>query len=323
MKSKINIILPIAFAIILPGFGFISNNEMNFTDNSEPLRRWVTTAIMLYILWHLTWPISNMKSKFKNWIYFLIPLLFFMILSGISFQLNHPPKVNILVVMVRFIFAFSLILIIQNVVKSQQNISALLLEKEQLQTENYKTQLQALRTQIDPHFLFNSLNTLRSMVRQQHSNSEEFVMSLSDFYRKTLQHNNNTTLPLFEEIKVLESYLFLMKSRNEGAIKLDLNVDSSLDQFHLPTLALQMIVENCFKHNSMTSKLPLHIEIKNTIDFYIIVNNNLQPKIGDIEASGFGLDLLKKRYELMNISEGLLVEKTADQFSVKLKLIRK
>ena len=92
------------------------------------------------------------------------------------------------------------------------------------------------------------------MVRQQHTNSEQFVMSLSQFYRQTLKHNEDTTLPLSEEIDVLESYLFLMKSRHGDAVFVSLQIDPALFSLHLPTLALQAVAENCFKHNSMTSK---------------------------------------------------------------------
>ena len=111
-----------------------------------------------------------------------------------------------------------LIVIIQFAIRSQANIAKLQLEKEQLLTENYKTQLKAIRNQIDPHFLFNSFNTLRSMIRYNHPKSEDFVISLSEFYRQTLKSHENVNLPLAEELSVLKSYLFLMKTRNEKAV---------------------------------------------------------------------------------------------------------
>jgi LytS/YehU family sensor histidine kinase len=197
----------------------------------------------------------------------------------------------------------------------------LLLEKEQIQTENYKVQLKALRTQIDPHFLFNALNTLRSMVRHQDSNSEQFVMSLADFYRQALEHHEDSTVQLSKELDVLKSYLFLMKRRNEKAVLIDLDIDEHLYEHLLPTMALQIVVENCFKHNSMSSKKPLIIDITNTNDFYIEVCNNLQPRIDEVESSGHGLKILKKKYELLKIQDGLLIDKTPDEFCVKLKLI--
>ena len=223
--------------------------------------------------------------------------------------------------LVRFALISALFLLIQYALKAEQKLARLRLEKEQIQSENYRVQLKALRGQVDPHFLFNSLNTLRSMVRQQNANAEKFVMSLSDFYRQTLRHNENTTLPLSEELQVLESYLFVMKSRNEDAILVHIDIDAALMESHIPTLALQVVVENCFKHNSMTSIMPLHIDIENVGNDYIAVTNNLQPKIGETELSGKGLELLRKRYKLMDVDQGIVIEHTPERFSVKLKLI--
>ena len=275
----------------------------------------------MYLVWYLTGYLLDLKTRYKErgfllklgglFVGIFVPISLFS-LNGVDFQWYY---------LVRLFFLGVLCLSIQYALKAQRNISHLQLEKEQIQTENYRTQLKAIRAQIDPHFLFNSLNTLRSMVRQQHSHSEKFIISLSDFYRQTLKHNDNNTLPLSEELSVLESYLFLMKNRNEEAVSVDICIDESLHPFHLPSLALQVVTENCFKHNSMTSKMPLQIKIYNTDDYYIAVSNNLQPKLGDPDSSGYGLELLRKRYELMNVPQGILIEHTSTHFTVKLKLI--
>ena len=112
-----------------------------------------------------------------------------------------------------------------------------------------------------------------------------------------------------------------MKSRNEKAVQIKLNIDESLLKHQIPTMALQMVIENCFKHNSMTSKNPLLIDITSTEDFYIRICNNIQAKIGDDNLTGMGLELLRKRYELMNIKQGLIFKHTTEQFCVQLKLI--
>ncbi len=322
LRSKINAILPVALALILPGLSFYSNSGLILMEIIGLFGSWLTGSVILYILWYIFWFLWDLKSRYKE-LWHVIALILsigivFTVLFLLFLKSNDELKGHLFS---RIIMVSILFLSIQYALKAQQNISRLLLEKEQMQTENYKVQLKALRAQIDPHFLFNSLNTLRSMVRQQHDNSEKFIMSLSDFYRQTLKHNENTTLPFSEELTVLQSYLFLMKSRNEAAVSININIDPSLHQFHLPAMALQGVVENCFKHNSMTSKMPLHIEVRNTEDYYIIVSNNIQPKIGNNETSGYGLNLLKKRYELMNIQHGVIVEQTAQEFTVKLKLI--
>jgi len=322
MKMRINVLLPIALAVILPFLGLQSEEGKTALGNlglfSHPI-----TSINLYILWHLIYYFRNAGSPKRKRLFSIALLIYFALLCLLLFTVVFENVGEIKwPLIVRIIFATVLFIIIQYAMQAQENIASLRLEKEQIQTENYKAQLKVLRNQIDPHFLFNSLNTLRSMVRQQHENSEKFVISLSDFYRQTLKHNENTTLPLSEELTVLESYLFLMKNRNEEAMSVSIDIDTSLHDLHLPGMALQVVTENCFKHNSMTSKNPLIIEISSKENDYVEIKNNIQTKLGMEESSGLGLELLRKRYELLNITDGLLVEESPEEFSVKLKLIK-
>ena len=271
---------------------------------------------MVITLWYFLWQLWDIQQSSRRWnalglfgIMLILAVLHFYIFgTRVEFEL------------IGLLFPIALFLTVQYALRSQQKASHLFLEKEQLQTENYRAQLKTLRTQVDPHFLFNSLNTLRSMVRQGHNHSEQFILSLSDFYRQTLKYSEEVRLAVSEELKVLESYLFLMKKRNEGAVFVDINIDSSYHRLFLPTLSLQIIVENCFKHNSMTISNPLHISIF-TKDGYIEVVNNIQPKLGAVESTGNGLELLVKRYKLMGVNEGVIVDESSDRFSVKLKLL--
>ncbi|MEM7511465.1 MAG: histidine kinase, partial [Bacteroidota bacterium] len=288
MRVKINVILPIALAIIIPGLGvYINTAPLNSPNNLKFITLWGFGSMFMYTLWQVIWHLWEFKSgKGKKPLIISLLLLGVLISIGIYTDGSQYVTDSRPVSIMRFTMACVLLLAVQSALRGQENISKLKLEKEQIQTENYRVQLQALRSQIDPHFLFNSLNTLRSMVRQQHTNSEQFVMSLSQFYRQTLKHNENTTLPLSEELAVLESYLFLMKSRNEEAVSIKIDVEKESQAHHIPTLALQVVVENCFKHNSMTSKNPLKIEITNQGKDYIQVSNNIQPKFGENEPSG-------------------------------------
>ena len=322
MNRKINILLPIALALLLPGLSYYSNEQIAHLNNTRFYTIWSLSSFLLYNLWYLLWYLWDLKREYINWKYLLKLALISTVIIGcfLLIKLTRFQEFNFHH-LIRTFFGVFLYLVIQYTLKTQENIAQLQLEKEQIQTENYKAQLKVLHAKIDPHFLFNSLNTLRAMVRQTHSNSEKFILSLSDFYRQTLKYNENTKLRLPEELTILESYLFLMKSRNEKAVFVNIDIDKTLYSFFLPTLALQIVVENCFKHNSKTSKTPLHIKINSTDDGYIEVKNNRQPKLGAIESTGYGLDLLRKRYALMDISKGILIEQSPNQFSVKLKLI--
>lgn len=283
---------------------------------------WLGASIFMYLTWYVLWFLWDIKAnpQRRSLLLAMIIAMGGLVIGFLYLAVTNEFELKGFNV-IRTSLGIVLFLAIQYALKTQESISQLLLEKEQIQTENYRAQLKVLQAQIDPHFLFNSLNTLRSMVRQQHSNSEKFIMSLSDFYRQTLKHNQNTTLSLSKELAVLQSYLFLMKSRNEEAIQIELKIDEALHAKQIPTLALQVVVENCFKHNSMSSKRPLRIHIETTDDLYVVVRNNIQPKLGEEESSGYGLSFLRKRYELMDIEAGIIVEENNGEFSVKLKLI--
>ncbi|NJO02230.1 MAG: histidine kinase [Bacteroidia bacterium] len=237
MKSKINTLLPIALAATLPGLSLFANPELEAIDTFYFLGSWLRISVLLYFLWFLLAQIWKLKPVYRPLAYGLIIGLIELSVLFLFADLIFVERIWFSVF--RVILASVLFLAIQFALRAQQNIAQLMLDKEQIQTENYRVQLNALRTQIDPHFLFNSLNTLRSMVRQGHHNSENFVMSLADFYRKTLKHNEHPTLPLAEELLVLESYVFLMKSRNEKAVIVNIAIDEQIEKqaFTCPGIA--------------------------------------------------------------------------------------
>jgi len=323
MKLPIEKILPIALCIVFPALNAITTRGIiNITDvDSLILFRWISVSAMLYLLWMLLDYISEKAETYKflkaiTGATALLIIIYNIFLLTPLFQNKNLQWMFV----ARYFIAIIPFLIIQYAFRANKKVAQLELEKQQIQTENYKVQLEALRTKADPHFLFNSLNTLRTMVRHRDPKSEQFILSLSDFYRQTLRYNESTLIKLIDEVKVLESYLFLMKNRNEEAVQISIQIAEELYQHQIPTLALQTVIENCFKHNMMTSKLPLYIEIKSA-DNYIEIKNNVQPRIANGSSSGYGLENLKKRYELLNIENGVDIESTDDHFLIKLKLI--
>ncbi|MEO1435408.1 MAG: histidine kinase [Bacteroidota bacterium] len=325
MNTKINTILPIAICLTLPGIGLLASPRSGTILFPDSFLVWGIASSQLYLMWYCLWFLRDaIEQKAKNsWLHFGLVFLGFAVVSlfitYLAIKNEYPATISEF--FFRYVMGSILFGSIQHALRTQENLASLRLEKEQLQTENYRVQLRAIRTTIDPHFLFNSLNTLRSMIRQQHLNSEEFVISLSDFYRQTLKHNENTTISLKEELAVLESYLFVMKNRNEEAINIQIDIDESMMRHQIPTMALQVVVENCFKHNCMSSKKPLRIEMSIQDGQYIQVRNNIQPRFNETEGSGYGLNLLTKRYELMHVADGIRIEKNADYFKVQLKLV--
>jgi Putative regulator of cell autolysis len=323
MKLPIEKILPIALCIVFPALNAITTRGIiNIFDvDSLILLRWASVSAMLYLLWILLDYISRKAETYRFLKSIIAATALLIIVYNIFLLTPLFQNKNLKwMFVVRYFIAIIPFLIIQYAFRANKKVAQLELEKQQIQTENYKVQLEALRTKADPHFLFNSLNTLRTMVRHQDPKSEQFILSLSDFYRQTLRYNESTLIKLIDEVKVLESYLFLMKNRNEEAVQISIQIAEELYEHQIPTLALQTVVENCFKHNMMTSKMPLYIEIKSA-DNYIEIKNNVQPRISNSSSSGYGLENLKKRYELLNIENGVDIESTDDYFLVRLKLI--
>lgn len=321
IKAKIDTVLPIVLSLGLPVFRLFGGVE-GYQGSIPLMVEWLLLSVMLFVLWHFLWLLWDKPFRKKHRWYTVSYALIVIILLGFNQTLIEE---NISSFQYAFLFRLAasafMFLAIQYAIRSQQNISNLLLEKEQLQTEHYKTQLQSLRTKIDPHFLFNTLNTLRVMVRNQYNGTEKFVMSLSDFYRQTLQFNENPTICLAKELDVLEAYLFLMKSRNQDGLNIDIAVDKKLYQRFIPTFSLQIVTENCFKHNTMTAAKPLHISVRAIDDNYIAIRNNIQPKLTSTQSSGHGLENIQQRYKLLGITNGIEMEQTTDFFEVKLSLI--
>jgi two-component system, LytTR family, sensor kinase len=193
-----------------------------------------------------------------------------------------------------------------------------LAEVEKFRKENAEYQFEMLKLQLNPHFLFNSLNTLSSLVHEDPDKSAEFIRKLSDVYRYVLDNRSKELVTLREEMEFIRSFAFLQGLRFQGMIDFRFGVsDDTLDRKIAP-MTLQLLVENAVKHNVASSKMPLWIEIK-TNNKEIIVTNNIQPK-EDHAGTGVGLKNISSRYEFLT---GRKVEifKDDDLFRVVVPLI--
>lgn len=173
-----------------------------------------------------------------------------------------------------------------------------LLIAEKLEKENSQIRFETLKSQLNPHFLFNSLNVLSSLIKKDSDKAQNFVDEFSSVYRYTLEVIEKPVVELKEELDFAKSYLFLQKIRFDNAVDMEINVDASKLNFFVPPLAVQTLLENAFKHNRASVDNPLNIRIYDENDFLIIVNN-LQPKIKGSDSKGVGLNNLNKRYELL------------------------
>ncbi len=166
---------------------------------------------------------------------------------------------------------------------------------EQLEQENSRIRLETLKRQLNPHFLFNSLNVLSSLIKKDQSGAQDFVDQFASVYRYTLDVIDRPAIELRSELEFARSYLYLQDIRFGAAVQVEIHVAAELLDHLIPPLALQVVLENAFKHNRASESSPLRLKIR-TEGTRIVVSNNLQPRLQPYDSPGVGLDNLKKRY---------------------------
>jgi hypothetical protein len=196
------------------------------------------------------------------------------------------------------------------------------LENEQLRRANAEAMNSQLRQQLHPHFLFNALSTLRSLINRSQEQATDYLERLSELLRFSTNNSNNPLVSLNEEVELCRNYLQMQQVRFGQALQFTINIPRALlEQAMLPTFALQSLAENAIKHNILTNEQPLHIEISTAEnDTYITVKNNLQPRPAENGSNGVGLANLTERYRLLS-GDAIIINKQPDYFEVKIKVL--
>lgn len=193
------------------------------------------------------------------------------------------------------------------------------LKREQkLREENLIFQNETLRNQVNPHFLFNSLNTLSSLITGQPEAADRFVGKLASIYRYILENNRKDKILLISELEFIRNYSDLHKVRDEEKIVLTIN-EPDQEGYEILPVSLQILIENAIKHNKATRESPLHIDVF-IEDRYVVVRNNLQRMAMQMESTGTGLKNLAERVRLIT-GNPLIIEDTHDFFIVKVPLL--
>lgn len=197
---------------------------------------------------------------------------------------------------------------------------AIEMENEKLKNENLTWQYNTLVNQVNPHFLFNSLNSLSMLVREHKSEDAlTYIGRMSDTYRYIIEEGKVERTTVASELSFLDAYRYMLEVRYAGKLHIELNVDSDYDDYELPPLSIQPLIENAVKHNTITSSKPLTISIRGEED-YIVVSNPIQPKLQSEESTGIGLANLSSRYELI-VGRKVEVCNDGKEFRVRLPLI--
>ncbi len=192
-------------------------------------------------------------------------------------------------------------------------------EKELLKRESLQAQLNALKTQVNPHFLFNNLNTLSSLIPENPKHAVDFVQQLSKVYRHILEVKDEKSILLKDELEVLTAYTFLLKTRFDKNLEVHIRVPQNKLKDKIVPLSLQILMENAIKHNIVSSEKPLHIEVF-TDNGNLVVSNNLQMKKQISESTGIGLDNIRNRYKLIS-EKPVNVTESETNFTVSIPLI--
>jgi len=192
-------------------------------------------------------------------------------------------------------------------------------EKEMLKRENLEAQLHALKTQVNPHFLFNNLNTLTSVIPENPQQAIDFVQQLSKVYRHILEVKDERAIPLKDELDVLRAYAFLLKTRFCNSLDINIDVGDEKMNKKIVPLSLQLLMENAIKHNIVSSEKPLTIDVY-AVNGTLVVSNNLQKKNQVFESTGIGLDNIRNRYKLLS-DKIVEVTESSTNFTVSVPLI--
>lgn len=277
--------------------------------------------------------IDKLLKKRRSWIFFPLQRLLLqigltaiwvMVLSAVYYYLLNDfvmagadIKMFILTITLGLMFTMILsgIVIAKNFFTEWKNS---FFRNEQLQREKLKSDYQVLQNQLNPHFLFNSLNVLISEIRYNPDSAVTYAEKLSDMYRYVLQSKNRNTVSLKTELEFIDTFIFIQKVRMDKALCFTLTLDEEMLDMELPPLSIQIPLENAIKHNIASASHPLNIEVT-ARNNAVIITNNYQPKKTAF-STGTGLENLNGRMEILT-GKSVDISRSDSLFSVTLPLI--
>jgi hypothetical protein len=296
----------------------------------------VITLVTTFLLSQLQIVLSNkMRNKYPEyeqtyrriftWSFLILPVtsIFLLLLYFLYKQIHFPAAVQhngwkwaLLVGFVADIIGVAFNEGVYTFSKWKENIQ----EAEQLKKANLQTQFESLKNQVSPHFLFNSINTLSSLIHEDKERAGQFIDEMSNVYRYLLRNNEEELVSLSTELKFIQSYYHLLKTRYGNGIEMKLNIENNPEDYLLPPLTLQLLVENAVKHNNVLKEKPLVIEISTPEKCRLVIKNNLQKKTISVDSSKIGLNNIKEKFRLLEQPD-VVIKETAAEFIVILPLI--
>ncbi len=283
--------------------------------------RFLLFSLRSYFDW-ISKPLRKIAVLILSVIFYTVPVSILLLVGWYKLFSQDPVNWNIvtqsaLIILIAVIFITHVYETIFLVKESESEM----IRNEQLERARAEAELEALKNQIDPHFIFNSLNTLSYLIENNPGKAKQFNDNLADVYRYILQNKARDLVLLHEEIGFLGSYFLLLQIRFEKAVELKININKeALDQYLIPPISLQILAENAIKHNEFSETSPLLIEIAMKND-ELVVHNRVHKKVLRKASSKIGLQNLSERYKLTTTKEIVVNEEKSD-FTVRLPILK-
>jgi sensor histidine kinase YesM len=283
--------------------------------------------IKRYINNKFPWHVKNVQRIVFEFFSTNIAAVFIISIFVIILYYSYPPEVYSKVRLSSAIYQNAVIaLIVNNIVAPVYEAQYLFrewinsrIETEQLKREKAESQYTALRNQINPHFLFNSLNTLLTMVAEN-PKASQYVESLSEFLRSVLQAHEKEAVSLQEELKLSNQFIFIQKTRFGDKLNVETTIPQLFLDYAIPPFALQMLLENAIKHNVVSREYPLRINVY-VEDSYLVVENSIHTKSEKDPSTGIGLNNIVNRFKFLT-DRKVLISEDDGKFKVSLPLMK-
>lgn len=292
-------------------------------SGSQTVLQLIGYALLSFILF----TILTRRSRNRKWHRYLLPHLccvvivvaFYFAAPIIGVRADIPRGMFDMMLILKCSFVLVVAILYGRIFELIYQRQRMVIENEQLKNENLSTRYSVLVSQISPHFLFNSLNSLSMLVREQHTDKAlTYIDRLSYVFRYIIQNGQNTLTTLADELQFLDAYRYLLEVRYADKLFFDIEVDPRCERMLLPSLSLQPLIENAVKHNTITRSRPLRISIR-TDGACVSVSNPIIPKIDVEQSTGIGLKNLSSRCKLIT-DKDIHIIKTETTFEVRLPL---
>jgi LytS/YehU family sensor histidine kinase len=288
------------------------------------------TSISFFII-HLhtrSIKVSFISINFNSfWQRLLISIVVFIILDRLLlrfhmllFPQNGKGQVFKLLFNINMVITFIMTVLFAQIFRLQENNYQIRLSNASLLKTNAETRFEVLKNQVNPHFLFNSLNTINSLIVTDQQAAVSFVNNMSDVYRYVLKSHEVNSIQLQEELRFITAYTNMLKGRYGDKMHIAVHVPNHFLQYRMPPMALQILIENAVKHNIASHSKPLHIRIFTDSTAGLVVENNLQKRNDPEPSTGVGLRNLNQRCKYLS-NHHLAIQQTQTSFTVTIPLI--